>query len=341
MLVQIAVNALVIGVSFLILNWASNLTIHNACKLADVSGLGKTTIGFSIIGFLTNLPELTVASIAAFSGGAAISVGNVLGANIAIICVILGLAPLAVYITQRRKSVRLNGSNGQGSCNIVPCFAKSEWSSVRFGLLVSSVVPIVLIFASQAGWLLGLALIILFVAYTYRLSKVKIPQEGCENVSLEEKGKLKQYLLFTVGGAIGVVVSAYFLVDSAIVIAQSVGIAQAVIGATVIAFGTTLPELVLDLKLFSRNHGALAIGDIVGSSFVNITVVLGVAFFGSALAGLPIQVDVSVLLNLAVFSIIANLFFVYFLLKKKISPKEGVIFLVLYALFLYITLAMA
>jgi len=165
-----------------------------------------------------------------------------------------------------------------------------------------------------------------------------VPAENCQPVSLDDKRRLKRYLLFTIIGALGVVGSAYFLVESAVFIAQSVGVAQAVIGATVIAFGTSLPELVLDLKMFLRGDSTLALGDIAGSSFVNITVVLGVAFIASAIAGSPVQIDNMVLLNLAIFSIIANSLFGFFLVKKRISVKEGIIFLALYALFLYITL---
>src|SRR5665647_2889617 len=84
-----------IAVSFLVLNWASNLAINNALKVATISQLGKTAVGFSLIAFSTSLPELTVAFIAAFSGGAALSVGNVLGSNVVNICVVLGLAAIS------------------------------------------------------------------------------------------------------------------------------------------------------------------------------------------------------------------------------------------------------
>jgi len=340
LLIQIALSIFVVGVSFVILNWASNLTITNACKVADITRLGKTIIGFSLVGYLTNLPELTVALIAALSGGAAISVGNVLGANITIVCVILGLAPFVLFLTKSRKKVAFDGAGGSVGCNVVPCFAKPELSNIRFGLLVSGAVPILLLSVSSASWLLGLALILLFVVYTYYIARCRMPVENCEDVSKEEKGRLKRCLLFTVVGILGVVGSAYFLVESAVFIAQSVGVAQAVIGATVIAFGTSLPELVLDTKLFLRGHSDLALGDIAGSSFVNTTAVLGVAFFVSALAGSPIQIDTRVLLYLAVFSLITNLLLLYFLSKKRLSKKEGTVLLVVYGLFLYATLGL-
>jgi cation:H+ antiporter len=323
----------VIAVSFLVLNWASNLAINNAVKLATITQLGKTAIGFSMIAFSTSLPELTVAFIAALSGGAALSVGNVLGSNIVNISVIIGLAAILLYVKSRRKPKGLK-SDG---ISVIPAFAKSELSSIHFGLFISSVIPIILIYINTATWVVGLVLIAIFVGYMYKLSKVRMPQEN-GIVTLEEKGKLKRYLFFTILGALGVVVSAYFLVQSAVGIAQSVGIPQTVIGATIIAFGTSLPELTLDLKSFLRGHPALAFGDIIGSSFINITLILGVTLFVPALVGSPIEMDMSVFQNLVIFSIITNLFFWYFLSRDKISWKEGAVFLSIYALFLATTL---
>ena len=156
-------------------------------------------------------------------------------------------------------------------------------------------------------------------------------------VTQEEKSKLKRYVLFTILGALGVVGSAYFLVESAVGIAQAVGIPQTVIGATIIAFGTSLPELTLDLKAFLRGHSGLAFGDIIGSSFINITLILGVTLFVPALVGSPVSMDMGILQNLVIFSIIVNLFFWYFLSREKISWKEGAVFLFIYALFLATT----
>ena len=324
----------VIAVSFLVLNWASNLAINNAVKLATITRLGKTAVGFSLIAFSTSLPELTVAFIAALSGGAALSVGNVLGSNIVNISVIIGLAAILIYVKSRRKH---NGLNGSKELSVIPAFAKSELSSIHFGLFISSIIPMVLIYIKTATWIIGLVLIAIFIAYMYQLSKVRMPSENGE-VTQEEKNKLKRYVLFTILGALGVVGSAYFLVESAVGIAQTVGIPQTVIGATIIAFGTSLPELTLDLKAFLRGHSALAFGDIIGSSFINITLILGVTLFVPALIGSPLSMNMSVFQNLIIFSIITNLFFWYFLSRGKISWQEGVVFLSIYALFLATTL---
>jgi cation:H+ antiporter len=250
------------------------------------------------------------------------------------ITVIVGLAAILLYIKSRRKR---NGLYGSEESSVIPAFAKSELSSIHFGLFISSIIPIVLIYIKTATWIVGLVLISIFVVYMYQLSKIRIPQEN-GIVTQEEKSKLKRFVLFTIVGALGVVVSAYFLVESAVGIAQAVGIPQTVIGATIIAFGTSLPELTMDLKAFLRGHSALAFGDIIGSSFINITLILGVTLFVPALVGSPVQMDMSVFQNLIIFSIITNLFFWYFLSRERISWQEGGVFLAIYALFLATTL---
>jgi cation:H+ antiporter len=93
-----------------------------------------------------------------------------------------------------------------------------------------------------------------FIGYMYQLSKVRIPEENTNSVILEEKNKLKHYVILTIAGAIGVKLSAFFLVESAVAIAQSFGVSQQVIGATIIAIGTSLPELTLDLKAILKGH---------------------------------------------------------------------------------------
>jgi len=328
-------NIFIIAVSFLVLNWASNLANNNAIKVSTITQLGKTAVGFSMMAFSTSLPELTVAFIAALSGSGALSVGNVLGSNIVNVCVIIGLAAILLYVKSRRKP---NGPESN-EISVIPTFAKSELSSIYFGLFVCSVIPIILIYINTATWIVGLVLIAIFVGYMYKLSKVRMPQEN-GIVKPEEKVRLKRYILFTILGALGVVISAYFLVESAVGIAQMIGIPQTVIGATIIALGTSLPELTLDLKAFLRGQSALAFGDILGSSFINITLILGVTLFVPALIGSPIAMNMSVFENLVIFSIITNLFFWYFLSREKIAWQEGAIFLFIYGLFLATTLGL-
>ena len=349
-IMELVLNILIIGVSFVVLNWASNLAISNAIKVSAIAQLGKTAVGFSLLAFSTTLPELTVGLIAAFSAGAAISVGNVFGSNIVNICVIIGLAAMLLHLKRVKgntsfrefflhigRQTKPNKSSDADEINVVPSFAKSELE--KYLKLEVSPTSIHLIFGSAIHSALdvGLILLFIFVGYMYRLSNVRMPSENGE-VTQEEKNKLRRYVLFTIAGALGVVASAYFLVESAVSIATSVGLSQPVIGATIIAFGTSLPELTLCLKAFLRGHPGLAFGDIIGSSFVNITLILGITLFVPALIGSPIVMRMEVFQSLVIFSIITNLFFWYFLSRERVGWREGIIFLFVYALFLASTL---
>jgi cation:H+ antiporter len=342
-------DIVVIAVSFLVLNWASNLVISNAIKVSSITKLGKTAVGFSLIAFSTSLPELTVAIIAAFSGGAAISVGNVFGSNIVNISLVIGLAAVLLHIKRVKGKVSYKEfflhmwrhinprKKSETEINIIPSFAKSELSSIYFGIFIASIVPMILIYISGATWAVGLILLSIFAVYMYRLTKVRMLSENDETTP-EEANKLKRYVIFTIVGALGVVGSAYFLVESAVNIATSVGLSQQIIGATIIAIGTSLPELTLDLKAFLKGHPGLAFGDIIGSSFVNITLILGITLFIPALLGAPLIMQMEVFQSLVIFSIVTNMLFWYFLSSNKIGWKEGVIFLFVYALFLATTL---
>ncbi len=332
-------DILVIAVSFVALNWASNLTISNAVKVARITHLGKTAVGFSLIAFSTSLPELTVALIAAFSGGVSLSVGNVLGSNIVNISVIIGVAAVLLHVRsqRKRKTTVFSSSNVSGEINVLQGFAKTELGSINFGLFISSLIPLALIYLNTATWVVGLVLISIFVAYIYQLSKVRMPSENGA-VSPEEKTATKRVTALTLVGALGVVLSAYFLVESAVGIAQGIGVPQTVIGATIVAFGTSLPELTLDLKSFLRGHPGLALGDIIGSSFVNTTLILGVTLFVPVIIGNTVRINISVFQNLIIFSIITNLLFWYFLSRERIGWREGLVFLFVYALFLTTTL---
>ncbi len=323
---ELIVHLVVILVAMVILDQASHLTITHAVKVSEVTQLGKTAVGFSLLAFSTSLPELSVAFIAASTGEATVSVGNVLGSNIANVSLIVGLAVLLLSLRHPHK------------VNVVSSFAREELGSLYFGLFISSVIPLSLVYIAEASWFVGLILILVFVFYTYQLSRIRIPSQQTIFVPEEEKRRLRRYVSITLAGVAGVVLSAYFLVESAVAVAESMGVPQSLIGATVIAFGTSLPELTLDLRAFLKGHSSLAFGDIVGSSFVNITLILGITLFVPVLLGSPVTPDIRVFQNLVIFSLITNLFFWYFLSLGRLSWREGAMLLFIYLLFLATTL---
>jgi cation:H+ antiporter len=334
-----AINIIIIAVALVFLNIASDAVIKYATKIAAITKLGKTSIGFTLISVSTTLPELTVALSAAVSGGAALSIGNAIGSNVFNIAAILGIG--AVILGARiYSSTKRNKACAVKSNNIIPNLDTSELSNIEFGLFIASVVPLTLLYIStEQAWFVGLILLAIFGVYIYKLSKVRITTEEADaEVTPQEKGKLKQFILFTIIGALGVVISANFMVQAAIDIATTAGVSQQVIGATIVALGTSIPELTIGVKAILRGHPNLALGNIIGAAFFNTTLILGVTLFTPFLLGSTVMINMAVYLNLILFSIIINTFFWYFLSRKKITWKEGIVFLTIYALFIITTL---
>ena len=205
------------------------MAITNSVNLASVTGLGKTKIGFLFVAFSTSLPELFVAIFAIWNPDTiGISVGNVLGSNIANICLILGIGFIIMAVKYPK------------STGFFTKMARDEVGSLNFGLLVSSLVPLVLLFMGYASQIVGVFLMAIFFYNTYALAKKK---ENVEEISDEaEKSKVDKYFAKAVLGFIGVVACAYVIVESASFIALSAGIPSIIIGGTIVAFGTSVPE---------------------------------------------------------------------------------------------------
>jgi len=323
--VYILVSLVILLVFLVTLNQFSHLTITNAIKVSRISGLGKTTVGFLLLAFSTSLPELSVAVMSGFTNQAGISIGNVIGSNIVNICLIIGLATLIVALKRRRPR------------SMIPSMAKEELGTLYFGLFIASIVPLSLVYLVYASWIIGLILIVIFILYAYQLSKIRIPLGEANSVSDQMRRKLRLYVALTLIGVSGVVASSYFIVESAVAIAEFVGVSKTLIGATIIAFGTSLPEFSIDIKAFLSGHPTLALGDIIGSCFINITLILGVTLVAPALAASPLTINMVIYSDLVIFSLIANLFLWYFLTLGRLGWKEGAILLFIYALFLATT----
>jgi len=309
-------NLLILIAALFALNQASNLTIKHSVKIAGTTGLGKATVGFILVAFSTSLPELFVAIFAIMEPeNVGISIGNVLGSNIANICLVLGIIFVLIAVKY------------SDNAKFLPAMVKEETRGLHFALLVASVIPLALLYVGSARQLIGVSLLLVFIYNIYRLSKTR---NGIKGPALEgDKHKLKKYIIMAVLGVAGVVTSSYFIVETAPYLAISAGIPKVVIGATIVAIGTSLPELVTSLDAIKKGHADLALGNIVGSCFMNITLILGVT-----LVAAPFSVNIEIFSKLIIFSLIANLFLSYFLSNEKIGWQEGAILLFIYCLFL-------
>jgi cation:H+ antiporter len=285
---------------------SSQLVIDKSILLSEFLGVSQLSIGFILIAIIVSLPDLSVSTIASLSGNISLAVGDALGSTVANICLVLGVVTLLRRVNVERKHT----------------LDASEL------LLLISCVPLVILLVSSLGRIEGIVLLILFVFYCFFIFK--------ERFKLQLKGGIKRvdigktFLLFF-ASLVVVVVSAKFVVLSAEQLARFFGISDAVIGLTILSFGTTLPELFVDFTAVRRGQIALAVGDILGSSVVNLTLVLG-----SALILSPIAINLSIFTMAIAFVVISNSFLSYSLIKHEgIGRKQGLIFLLLYIFFIF------
>ncbi|MEJ2241185.1 MAG: sodium:calcium antiporter [Candidatus Bathyarchaeota archaeon] len=312
-------NIIILIISLIVLIRSSSLTISNSVNLASVTGLGKTKVGFLLVAFSTSLPELFVAIFAIMNPDAVgISLGNILGSNIINICLILGLGFLIMAIKYPE------------SAGFFTKMAREEVGDLNFGIFVASIVPLILLYVGYASQIVGFLLALLFIYYMYNLVKKR---ETVEQISdTAEKGGRRIYIIKSLIGIFGVVASAYFIIESASFIALSVGVPPVIVGATIVALGTSFPELVTSLGSVNKGFIDLALGNVIGSCFINITLILGVTLLLA-----PLNVNISAFSDLIVFSLISNLVFGYMLQNSKIRKREGLTLLGIYLIFIIIS----
>lgn len=225
--------------------------VRGASNIARHFNLSPMVIGLTIVGFGTSAPELLVSLQAALAGQPAIAIGNVLGSNIANILLILGVsAVIAPLLIPLRKVWRDIG--------MVLVATAALWVMLLDGT-ISRLDGVIL--------LIGLAV---FMTMAFVLGKEE------PDLDAVPPAKMSVALLQTVGGLIVLVIGARLLVDSATEIARTFGVSEAVIGLTVVAIGTSLPELATSVIAALRKQTEIAVGNVIGSNIFNIFSILGI-----------------------------------------------------------------
>ncbi|MBN1480046.1 calcium/sodium antiporter [candidate division KSB1 bacterium] len=305
---------------FVLLIKGADWLVEGASALATRFSVSPMMIGLTIVAFGTSTPELIVNVIAAYQKNAAICYGNVIGSNTANILLILGVAALIRPLATARNTV---------------------WREIPFALLAVLVLWILsfdTLWNGSVGNILsrGDAVIlflffVIFLTYVFGMAKVSLNAEP-EVVTLS----IKKIVLYTVFGLFGLVVGGRFVVLNAVKIAGLLGTSQKVIGLTIVAIGTSLPELVTSTVAAYKNKIDIAVGNVVGSNIFNI-------FFILAISGLisPLPFDIRFHIDLVVLLLATLLLFfsMFTGVRRRIDRWEAVVFLLIYSsymIYLYI-----
>ena len=298
---------------------AGDLLVRGAAALAHKWGVPSLIVGLTIVAFGTSAPELIVSVQAVLTGASELAIGNVIGSNIANILLVLGVPALIMALPTNVAGVGRNAAVG----------------------LFATVLLIVLIFMPMGGPLVRWHGIILFGGIVlYLIWMFALAKSGAKDPALIEmadmtdmEGSPKSYsvmILFTLLGIFGLAFGGDMIVKNATVLATGFGVSEAFIGLTIVAIGTSLPELATVLVASYRGHNEVAIGNILGSNIFNILAVMGAAsIVGPAHIPSELMVyDIWVMLAATVALTI------FVMRRAPIGRKSGIILLIAYILYM-------
>ena len=294
-ILAVALVAIVLG--------ADNL-VGGSAAIARRFGISDFVIGAIIVGIGTSFPELIVSCIGAFEGKVDVAIGNVVGSNIFNVLGILGVTALIHPVMVKRENIRFE---------LPLCIGVSVLATLlAFNFFNGNPVTI--------NSIDGIILLLLFITFIY-ISFVRDRKKAAiAEPSHEEKPqKLPVAIIRTIGGLAVLITGCHFFVESAVTVATSWGVNEAFISITLIACGTSLPEMAASVAAAAKRNTDLALGNIVGSNIFNITFILGVSSQITPLAGGGITVvDYLVMIGAALLLLIMSL-------NNKITRKEGAI----------------
>ena len=289
------IGLLILGLVFLI--FGGDLLVRSAVSFAEKFGVSSFLIGVTVVSFGTSVPELMVSIQAAMDQAADIAIGNVLGSNIANIALVLG-----VSVVIRPLSVTTN------------TYKLSWWV-----MLISSLLFILFLLDNVITKMEGLLLIAGLFFFIIFSIKRNIPNEE----SITSKINIQTGILFFVLGAIGLYFGSELFVESAISIASFFNVPKFVIGITVVALGTSLPELVTSIVALMKGQNNISLGNLIGSNIFNVFAVLGITSLIQELGTSSILLFLDFGVMLAVILVFGYQLFI----RKKISRTAGFILL--------------
>jgi len=306
-MLDIAIQGVLMAVSLAVLAVASHFAIKSIEELIELTGLGEASAGFVILSVMTSIPEMTVAVFSILQGTIGITVGDILGSNVANVGLVIGIMAIIGPL--------------EACCTDL----LTEMVDILF---FSSLIPILLVVFQVLSPLVGATLFGVFVFSVYRMTKGRSPASDDKRRMTTSARDKKSVIAKTVFGIAVVILAARFAVSSASEIATILGVPSILIGAKIVAVGTSLPELALDVTALRRGRPRLAIGDAIGSNLTNLTLVLGLVLLTS-----PFAVDFTIFAETLPFLLITTLLLWRFLTKGGISKVGGIVLVISYVLF--------
>jgi len=300
-------SILILLVSLLLIGVLSERVIRYVLVLSKIFGLSEMAAGFVLLSVATSLPELSVSTFAAVVGEGGLSVGNVLGSNVANLTIIIGLA---VFLSKTEILVK----------------GQPQKELVQF-LFLSSIIPLFIVQRGSLGPVLGIVLLILFVYFSVTVSRKTEKTQPLERI---KKGETAIVGLKFLVAVVLIVVLSKWVVESSVEIAEFLQLPHSIIGATIIGLGTSLPELATTIQALKQKLFGMALGNLLGSCVTNITLILGVTSLISFS-----QVDVVAVQSIMFYVLLSSLSIWYMVSAGEHVSRRSAFFLcIVYVLFI-------
>ena len=292
-----------LALGLFLLVYGGNMLVDGSVVVAKKMGLSSLVIGLVLVGFGTSTPELLASLISVYKGSNGIAVGNVIGSNIANILLVLGLAALVHPIQIDIKDFKRDG--------VV--------------LMVASLMVLGASFLGIINRLMGLVFVLVLMGYVYYCYKTDKKNHQDEIEIPQNTLSLPKALFKSIIGIALTMLGAKFLIDNAITLARLWGVSEAVIGLTIVAVGTSLPELTASVIASIKKENGVAFGNVVGSNIYNALFILGTV----ALL-LPIKIDASMQIDSLIMLLVASVLTGIAFWKKEFSRSVGLLFVLSY-----------
>ena len=304
------IQVILLVVGFIVLIKGADIFVDGASSIALNLKLSKMLIGLTIVAFGTSAPEFAVSVKSIISGNADMLLGNVIGSNILNILLIIGVCSLIRPICVKNNTIKKE-------IPIVMLISGLLFFLVKDDLFINNI--------NEVSRNDGFIILLFFTIFIYYLISIMRNKPNDKDTEMAKFG-IGKSILFTIFGIVCIIIGSNVVVDSASKIATILGVSQRMIALTVVALGTSLPELVTSIVSIRKDEQEILVGNVVGSNIFNVGIVLGipVALFG----GVPAMGFKTV--DLIVMIVSAILLFIFSLNDRKIDKFEGILMLLIF-----------
>ena len=306
-------------IGFVLLIKGADMFVNSASYIARAMEIPSIVVGMTLVAFGTSAPEASVSISSSILGSSGISIGNIIGSNMFNLLVVLGMSSIFIPVVLERSVVEADVLFMTFSSIILLIFGVFFGANGQHMLL-------------QIECVIMFTILMLYLSFTV-LKAIKNHVDEPDDKTITIRKILLSVVLLLVG-LVGVVVGGDFVVFGAKNIATSLGMSDALVGLTIVAMGTSLPELVTSLIAIKKKENEIALGNVIGSNIFNVLFVLGVS---GAIA--PMVVETNVLIDILIMAMISIAFFVYCMCRKDINRATGIVMVSMYVAYIvYIVL---